>query len=180
MTSPGLFRCLAAALLTLGLHACTAQAPAGGRAAVSSTEVPTIARLQRNRRAVERYFGEVWNRGRLDVLDDLLAPDYVNHTPSTPDPAPGPAGLKPIVAALRLAFPDLHYSIEDIVVTEDKAVVRVTMTGTHLGALFGLPPTGRRVRVSQVNIERFHDGRIVEHWRVTDELALMRQLGAVP
>jgi steroid delta-isomerase-like uncharacterized protein len=132
-----------------------------------------------NARLGRRYFEEVWNRGNLDALDRLLAPTYVNHTPSVPDPPPGPDGLKPIVRALRRAFPDLHYEIRDVVATEDAVVLRVVMTGTHRGDLFGLPPTGRRVAVNQINIERIRDGRIVEHWRVTDELELMRQLGVV-
>jgi steroid delta-isomerase-like uncharacterized protein len=138
------------------------------------------AAAARNAALVRRYFEEVWNRGRLEVLDELLSPDYVNRTPSIPDPAPGPAGLKPIVAAMRAAFPDLHYAVEDVVATETRAVARVVMTGTHGGDLFGLAPTGRAVRVDQINVEEIGpDGRIRQHWRVTDELALMRQLGRV-
>jgi predicted ester cyclase len=121
----------------------------------------------------------VWNQGRLDVLDELLAASYVNHTPSTPDPPPGPAGLKPIVAAIRHAFPDLHFRIEDVISTPNYAVARTIMTGTHRGDSFGLSPTGRSVSANQINIERIVDGQIVEHWRVTDELMLMRQLGAI-
>jgi steroid delta-isomerase-like uncharacterized protein len=131
----------------------------------------------RNRVVVERYFEEVWNQGRLEMLDELLTGDYRNHAPSTANPAPGPAGLKPIVAAMRQAFPDLHYTIERLVVAQDAVAAQVTLTGTHQGDLFGLPATGRRVRVTQMNIERLRDGRIAEHWRVTDELTLMRQLG---
>ena len=126
-----------------------------------------------------RYFDEVWNQGKLDVLNELLAPDYVNHTPSAGDPPPGPDGLKPIVAAMRRAFPDLHFTIDDIVVGRDAVAIRTTMTGTHEGDLFGIPPTHRRVRVSQIQIERIENGRITEHWRVTDELTVMRQLGVV-
>jgi steroid delta-isomerase-like uncharacterized protein len=136
-------------------------------------------RAQREQ-AVRRYFGDVWNAGRLEVLDELLTADYVNHTPSTPNPAPGPAGLKPIVAAIRSAFPDLHYSIEDILVDGDEVAARVRVRGTHQGPLFGLPASGKVVDVPQINIEHFAGGRIREHWRVTDELTLMRQLGAVP
>ena len=136
--------------------------------------------LSRNRQLVRRYFEEVWNQGRVDLLDELLSPDYVNHTPSTANPPRGPEGLKPIVAAIRKGFPDLHFSIEDIIVTEDRAVARTIMTGTHRGDLFGLAPTGRRMAVNQINIEHIRDGRIVEHWRVTDELTQMRQLGLFP
>ena len=133
-----------------------------------------------NEQLARRYFEEVWNRGDVAVLDELLAPDYVNHTPSTPDPPPGPDGLKPIVLAMRRAFPDLHYEIKDVIATADAVVVRVVMTGTHRGDLFGLAPTGCRVEVDQINIEHIRDGRIVEHWRVTDELKLMRQLTSTP
>ena len=143
----------------------------------ASAGPPTAA--ERNRELGRRYFEEVWNRGNVDALDELLAPGYINHTPSTPNPPPGPQGLKPIVLAIRRAFPDLRYEIQDIVATEDAVVMRVRMTGTHRGDLFGLAPTGKRVSVDQINIERIREGKIVEHWRVTDEWGLMKQLGAV-
>ena len=126
-----------------------------------------------------RYFEEVWNQGNVEVLDELLTPEYVNHTPSFGNPPPGPNGLKPIVLAMRRAFPDLHFTIEEVVATRDAIAIRTTMTGTHKGDLFGIAPTHRRVHVTQIQIERLRGGRIVEHWRVTDELTLMRQLGVV-
>lgn len=132
------------------------------------------------RRVIERYFEEVWNQGKLDVLDELLARDYVNHSSSIADSPPGPAGVKPIVTAMRSAFPDLHYTIERMVIGSDAVAVRVRMTGTHEGEFFGIPPTGRPFDVTQTNIELFRDGKIVAHWRNTDELSLMRQLGQVP
>ncbi|WP_189644618.1 ester cyclase [Luteimonas gilva] len=159
---------IAAALAASGSAAVAAETPAAGASAA-----------ERNIALGRRYFEEVWNRGDLDALDRLLAPGYVNHTPSTPNPPPGPAGLKPIISAIRRAFPDLHYEIRDIVATDDTVVMRVRMTGTHRGDLFGLAPTGKRIAVDQINIERIRGGRIVEHWRVTDELSLMKQLGAV-
>jgi predicted ester cyclase len=109
----------------------------------------------------------------------LLTPDYLNHTPSAGTPPRGPAGLKPIVLAMRRAFPDLHFTIEDVIVGHDAVTIRTVMTGTHEGDLFGLAPTHRRVRVNQIQIERITNGRIAEHWRVTDELTLMKQLGVV-
>jgi len=133
-----------------------------------------------NKQIVQRYFAEVWNSGKLEVLDELLDPQYINHTPSTPNPPSGPAGLKPIVAAIRKAFPDLHYEIKDLIVNDSMAVARVIMTGTQTGDLFGQLPTGKKIAVNQINIEKIHHGKIVEHWRVTDELTLMKQLGVVP
>jgi predicted ester cyclase len=149
------------------------------RSTVTSAADDHASAAARNAEIVRRYFEEVWNQGRLDVLDELLDPAYVNHTPSTPNPPPGPAGLKPIVAAIRLGFPDLHFRIEDVVATPTHAVARTLMTGTHRGDLLGLKPTGRQIAVNQINIERVTGGRIIEHWRVTDELTLMRQLGVV-
>ncbi|WP_394846261.1 ester cyclase [Pendulispora brunnea] len=132
--------------------------------------------IAHNRDIGRRYFEEVWNQGKVDVLDELLTRDYVNHTPSVPNPPPGPEGLKPIVQAIRRGFPDLHYRIEDMVVTEDRIVLRTIVSGTNTGELFGAPPTGQRVQVNQMNIEHIRNGRIAEHWRVTDELAMQQQL----
>jgi steroid delta-isomerase-like uncharacterized protein len=130
-------------------------------------------------RIIHRYYNEVWNQGKLDVLDELLDEQYINHTPSVPNPPPGPGGLKPIVAAIRKAFPDLHYEIKDIIVNDSMAVARVIMTGTQHDSLFDLPPTGKKIMVNQINIEKIRNGKVIEHWRVTDELSLMKQLGFV-
>jgi steroid delta-isomerase-like uncharacterized protein len=132
-----------------------------------------------NKKIIQRYYNEVWNQGKLEVLDELLDQQYVNHTPSTPDPPRGPGGLKPIVAAIRKAYPDLHYEIKDIITNDSTAVARVVMTGTQRDSLFGLPPTGKRISVNQITIEKIRNGKIVEHWRVTDELSMMKQLGFV-
>ena len=136
--------------------------------------------VDKNRQIVTRYFEEVWNQGRLDVIDELVAPNYVNHSPGTSNPAPGPVGLKPIVAALREGMPDVKFVIQDMVVTPNKVAVRVVMTGTQTGNFFGIPATGRRVSVNQFQIEHIENGKIVEHWRQTDDLGLMRQLGLMP
>jgi steroid delta-isomerase-like uncharacterized protein len=162
----------------LSLAALSAAALACTHAAGDTESAPTqSSRVEINKELGRRYFEEVWNRGNLDALDQLLAPNYINHTPSTPNPPGGPDGLKPIVRAIRQAFPDLRYEIKDVIATDEAVVIRVVMTGTHKGDLFGLAATGRRVRVDQINIEHISDGQITEHWRVTDELSLMRQLG---
>lgn len=119
---------------------------------------------------ITRYFQEVWNEGHVDALDELLTPDYLNHSPSTPNPPRGPAGLKPIVRAMREAIPDLHYEILDTVVAPDKAAVYLRVTGTQ---------AGKAIDVRQMQIEWIKDGRIWQHWRITDELAMMRQVGAI-
>ncbi|TFW17156.1 ester cyclase [Massilia arenosa] len=132
-----------------------------------------------NRRTILRYFDEVWNAGRVDVLDELLTADYLNHSASFPNPRPGPDDLKPIVRAMRAGIPDLHYEVLDIVEAEDRLAIYTRVTGTHAGELFGMAPTGRRIDVKQMQIEWMREGRICQHWRLTDELALLRQLGQV-
>lgn len=133
--------------------------------------------LEHNRKLIQRYFNEVWNEGNVDALDELLTPDYVNHSPGIPNPRPGPADLKPIVLAMRGAIADLHYQILDLVTAEDKVMAYVRMTGTHTGELFGIPASGRPIDVRQMQIEWICDGRIWQHWRLTDELSLLRQIG---
>jgi predicted SnoaL-like aldol condensation-catalyzing enzyme len=113
-----------------------------------------MSAIEQNKRTMTRYFDEVWNQGRLDVLDELIAPNYINHSPGAPNPKPGPEGLKPIVAAIRKGMPDVNFTIQDMVVAPDKVAVRVVMTGTHTGDFFGIAPTGKKVTVSQFQIER--------------------------
>jgi ketosteroid isomerase-like protein len=129
-------------------------------------------------RVVTRYFEEAWNLGHVDVLDELLTEDYLNHSPSIPNPRPGPADLKPIIRAMRKGITDLHYEILDMVVTSEKVAVFVRLTGRHTGPLFGMAPTGRAINVRQMQIEWLRDGRIWQHWRITDERTLLQQLNA--
>jgi steroid delta-isomerase-like uncharacterized protein len=133
----------------------------------------------KNKKLIEAYFNQVWNQGNLELLDKIIAPHYVNHHPSAPNPLPGPVGLIPIIAGMRKGIPDLRYTIQNLVITEDKVVAHVRVQGTHRDTLWGIPPTGRSFDVEQINIERIEDGKIVEHWRVTEELKMFRQLGLV-
>ena len=136
--------------------------------------------LDHNKTIIRRYFEEAWNQGRLDLLDEIVAPNYVNHDPAVPGLPAGPQGLKPILAGFRAAFPDLHFTIEDLIAADDEVVTRWTMRGTHQGEFAGLAPTGKRVTTGGIQIERLVNGQIVEHWRKSDDLGLMQQLGALP
>lgn len=132
-----------------------------------------------NERIIKRYFEEVWNNGKLDVLDEIISPEYINHNPGIVNPPLGPEGLKPIVAAIRRAFPDLKYTIENMIVSDTQVAVHTTMHGTHTGDFFGIAPTNKTITVSQMQIERIVNNKIVEHWRVTDELTLLKQLDQI-
>lgn len=146
-------------------------------AGCSRTRPPNPADTKRL--VIERYFHQLFNQGEVELVSELLHPDYVNGSPGSPDLPRGREGVAIVVKALRAAFPDLKYEIEDMVIGADAVAVRTTLRGTHRGDFFGLPPTGKRVEVSQMTIEHFKDGKIVAHHRVTDELTLQRQLGVV-
>jgi steroid delta-isomerase-like uncharacterized protein len=129
---------------------------------------------------IRRYFLELFNQGRLELLPELLHEKYVNHSPGSPDLPTGREGVGLVVQALRRAFPDLNYHIDELVEGSDSVAARTTLTGTHQGDFFGIAPTGKRVTVKQMTFERFLEGRIVAHHRLTDDLALLRQLGVLP
>jgi steroid delta-isomerase-like uncharacterized protein len=132
-----------------------------------------------NKAIVRRFWG-VWEEGNIDLVDELLAPDYINHTPASPDQPTGPEGVKGVVAMFRSAIPDLRVVVEDLIAEGDKVVARYTLEGTHEGELFGVLPTGQRLSIKSIAVERVSDGKIREHWRVTDSLDMMQQLGVIP
>jgi steroid delta-isomerase-like uncharacterized protein len=129
-------------------------------------------------KAIMRRFWEVWEEGDIDRLDGLLAPDYLNHTLAAPDLPPGPEGVKEVIRMFRSGMPNLRVAIEDMIAEGDRVATRYALEGTHGGDLFGVAPTGRRLSIKSMTVERLSEGKIVEHWRVTDELDMMRQLGA--
>jgi steroid delta-isomerase-like uncharacterized protein len=134
-------------------------------------------------KATVRRIDEVLNSGDLELIfatiDELMAPDALIHTPLRIE-ATGAELAKQLWARLLRAYPDLRIAIEDLIAEGDKVVSRNTVTGTNRGEFMGFPPTGKSVAYSEVIINRFVDGRIVETWAVVDILAQMRQLGAIP
>lgn len=132
-----------------------------------------------NRAILRRYFEQAWNNGDLAVLDEIVSPDYLNHNPAVPGLPAGVQGLKIIIGGFRAAFPDLRFTIEDQIAEGDKVVTRWTMLGTHRGEFMGIAATNKRVQVAGMQVERVVDGKIVEHWRQSDDLGLLQQLGVV-
>jgi steroid delta-isomerase-like uncharacterized protein len=129
-----------------------------------------------SRRAIEEGF----NQGNLSVVDELSSEGFVNHDPSEGGEYVGRQGAKQQIEMFRKAFPDLHMTVDDLIETGDRVVMRWTATGTHRGELAGLAPTGVRTTTTGMTIDRFEDGKIVESWSNWDTLGLMRQLGASP
>ena len=128
-----------------------------------------------NKALMRRFIEEVWNKGNMDVADELFHPDHTS--PSAPTLPPGAEGTKMIASMFRNAFPDFHMTIDLIVAEDDRVAARFIETGTHLGELFGIPPTGKTVNFSEIGILRIADGKVVESWYDVDMLGMMQQLG---
>jgi predicted ester cyclase len=131
------------------------------------------------RRTAERIPLEVLNGGNFGLLDELLAPDFVDHY-AQPGVPPTREGLKQTVAALKTAFPDLRYTIDDAITCGDQVVHRLSATGTMKGDFMGIPATGKQATWTEIHIGRVVDGRLTEHWGLVDQLGMLVQLGVVP
>ena len=127
-----------------------------------------------------RLAEEVFSQGDLAVADELVSADYAHNVPGD-QPTPGLAGLKEWVTLMHRTFPDFHVIVEDEIAEGDRVVQRLTTRGTHQGELLGVPPTGKKVSIPVIEINRVGpDGKFVEHWSSVDLLGLLQQLGALP
>lgn len=127
---------------------------------------------------VRRVIEQGTNAKDLSVFDELVSASFVDHE-AGPEPG-GPEGEKRLVEMITFAFPDWRWSIEDQIAEGDKVVTRYTARGTHRGEFMGIAPTGEQVEVPGINIVRIEGGKIVESWGNSDQLGMMRRLGAVP
>ncbi len=129
-----------------------------------------------NLAATVRWGREVASAGQYGVLDEILAPNFVDHDPA-PGQGPGIEGLKGFFRKMHAAFPDLKAEPVEIMATDDHVAMRYTISGTHQGEFQGVAPTGKSFKVAALQLGRFKDGRCVERWGSTDELGMMKQLG---
>jgi steroid delta-isomerase-like uncharacterized protein len=143
---------------------------------------------EENKAVVRRQFEEIFNERNLAIIEEITAEDYQEHgaaplrsvgSATRSGKAYGPQQVRAAVGLVLKAFPDIPFTIEDMVAERDKVAAFVTMSGTHEGKFGGVPPTGRRVSVQQVHWFRIADGKVAEHWAIRDDLSTMRQLGVV-
>jgi steroid delta-isomerase-like uncharacterized protein len=135
---------------------------------------------EQNKTNVRRLFEEVWNKGYVAVADELFAPSYQHHDSSTPDVGRGPESEKKRVTLYRNAFPDIRFTIEDLLAEGETVVARWSCRGTHKGELSGIAPTGKQFNITGVSMARFTNGKMFEGYVNWDALRLMQQLGVVP
>jgi C-1 hydroxylase len=129
--------------------------------------------IEKNK-AIVRGFIDAYNSRNLDLVDDFVAADYIDHTNNV-----GRDGLKQLINMGLNAFPDWNEVVEDIIAEGDRVWVLITYTGTHRGQFMGLPATGKKIKSRAVDIYRIADGKLAEYWNVTDNVNILKQTGAI-
>jgi steroid delta-isomerase-like uncharacterized protein len=134
---------------------------------------------EQNKSIVRRWIEEGWNKGNLAVIDQLYARNFLQHEPA-PELVKSSEALKQYVGAYLTSFPDLHFTIDDLVAEGDKVVWRFGAKGTHKETFMGIPPTGKGSNITGMVMFRLENSRIVEAWVNIDALGLLQQLGVIP
>ena len=143
---------------------------------VAAASTARAGDLEENKALFMKFVDEVMNKGNMELVDELLAPGFVEHEEMPTDLPEGREGLKVFLTMFRGAFPDLKVTVHDLIAEGDKVVARQTWRGTNEGEFMGMPATGRTVEFNVIDVLRIEDGKAVEHWGVTDQSAMMRQL----
>ena len=137
--------------------------------------------VDENKTIVCRFLEEIWNNADLDVMDEILADDYVGHSPSVPGgELRGREALNDVLRQAHAGLPGVTITIDDVMGEGDRTAVRFTVRGRQDGELFGVPATGRDVAVETMIVSRHANAQIVEAWELRDMLGLLQQLGVAP
>ncbi|MGH3517952.1 MAG: ester cyclase [Haloechinothrix sp.] len=127
---------------------------------------------------IRRGYDELWNKGNLDVCDEVFASHCSFHNPNFP--VDGVAGLREFARELRTANPDLHLDVHDILVDGDMSAARWTLGGTASGDFRGVPATGKTYVMTGMTCDKWEGDRVVEQWTNYDMLGTLQQLGLIP
>ena len=135
--------------------------------------------IENNTQLMKRFVAFI-NTANEQLAGELISTDAKFYVPGEPEPMHGLGGYLAIIGMMRSGFSDIQWSLEDSVVEENKVAARFIMTGTHNGTFFGVPPTGKAIKVQAVNFYRLFNGQIIEEYGQPDMLGLLQQIGAVP
>jgi len=133
-----------------------------------------------NNKQVMNRFVEFINTASEKLAEELISSKAIFYVPGSPEPMRGPAGYLAIIRMMRGGFPDIQWTLEEMVAEGDKVAARFTMRGTHRGTFFGVPATGKPIEVKAMNFYRFAEGQIIEEYGMPDMLELLQQIDAVP
>ena len=136
--------------------------------------------IENNKALARRFYDEVMSNGNLDLIDELVAQDFVEHEAFPGLPTAGPEAARAALGLFAAAFPDLRVTVDDMIAEGDKVAARITMSGTHAGEFMGIPATNRSFAVQAIDIIEIRDGKATAHWGQTDQGAMMEQLGMAP
>jgi len=135
---------------------------------------------EENKKLASQFIEELINQHDLNAADKYVSPTMIENEAMPAELPSGSEGTKAIFTMTFNAFPDFHATIEHLIAEDDKVAAYMRWTGTHEGEFMGIPATGKPMSISVVDIFRFADGKIVEHWGVTDMMTMMQQLGVMP
>ena len=136
---------------------------------------------EENKALARRYLEEVWDKGNVELIDELFTTDFVRHgPPAVEGEVRGPEDFKGLVNTYHAGFPDFQVTIDDMIAEGDSVVSRWTVRGTHQGELMGNAPTGNRVTFTGYLFDRISGGKIEEEWVDYDTLQVMQEIGGVP
>jgi predicted ester cyclase len=132
---------------------------------------------EQNKSIARRIPVEVFSQGRLEVVDEILTPDFKEHSQLPPGLPGGREGVKALASQLRKGFPDLTYRVDLQIAEGDFVAAYLTVSGTHKGEVFGMPATGKHAEWPETHIVKMVNGKITEHWGIADQVGMLRQLG---
>lgn len=132
--------------------------------------------IEENKALIRRFISEVFERGHLEAVDELVADDFIGHTWGNASKN----GLRLAMERVAKGLADAVFSIDDLIGEDDRVAVRLTASGRQVGEFMGMPASGRTYTIGEIHIFRIRDGKIVEHWHQYDLPGMMRQLGASP
>jgi steroid delta-isomerase-like uncharacterized protein len=179
------------AIALMTLMSCTGQTAVQERTSATDTATQATttatdtkaaqkaATPEQNNALVVQVYNGAWNEGKLELLDQYIAADGLDHSPLSTEK--GTAGFKKIISTFRQAMPGLKLTIEDEIYNKDRVVHRWKVQGKHTGApLFGVPASGKDITLTGISILRMENGKIVERWTNLDQFGLLAQLGVIP
>lgn len=139
-----------------------------------------MATIEAHKAIFHRWFSEAWNKGNVEVAEEVISPDFTVHGAGGQPIKSGITGVQDLVRTWRAAFPDGEMVVEDVIAEGDIVAARLIWRGTHTGEFYGTPPSGKRVEVTSIGIDRMENGKIVEGWGEMDMVGMLRQIGALP